>query len=431
MRSTAAPRELDRANAPRGRPNYGLVLTISLILGIAFIVSALLLIGLTELSNRETTLLGTVLTLLSVAIGWGVSHYYATQDKRAAIEEIREFEQRNLRTYALKAAEKVTNLSKELNRLSGYLQEELQYTGYRNSEEELFAKEERIESAIHMLGSLRSINDTSLSDWQGVIGEELEQQRESEKEQAEALRELSDRLTALEHAPASRASNAAENAEIDELRRQLRSLAADISGAGFRAKPRPSYQHVDSTCPQCSSPIKYGQRAKENDRKAIQCKTCEANLISRYREATGFVLAVRGHTNELVTCPTCSTQQSIDLDEWPTASTTVSCLSCETLMRVSRAENGESVRAVVVNQQKPAEPLTEEIIAQVRAALPQQPWPKGIHQSVAAQVSLRPSTVQKVIQHLIRTGVFMDQVDGVVCTTAEKLAILRSAGTKL
>jgi hypothetical protein len=431
MATARAGRDMEPLSGPTSPPNYRLVLVISLVLGIAFIAGVLFLISLTDLSNRETTLLGTVLTLLSIGIGWGVSHYYSTQDKRAAIEEIREFEQRNLRTYALKAAEKVTNLSKELNRLSAYLQEELQYTGYRNAEEELFAKEERIESAIHMLGSLRSINDTSLSDWQGVIGEELEEQRETEKEQAEALRQLGDRLSALELAPITSSSVVVENTEIDEIKRQLRSLAADISGGGFRAKPRPSYQHVDATCPRCSSPMMYGQRAKENDRKAVQCKVCEANLISTYREATGFVLAVRGHTNELVTCPNCSTEQSIELDEWPTASATVSCSACEAAIRVSRAENGQTVRVSAANQQKPAEPLTPEIVERVRSVLPRQPWPKGIHQTVAAQLSLRPGTVQKVIQHLIRTGVFMDQIDGVVCTTAEKLTLLRTAGTKL
>ncbi|HSW14648.1 MAG TPA: hypothetical protein VLI06_17520, partial [Solimonas sp.] len=320
--------------------------------------------------------------------------------------------------------------SKELNRLSVYLQEELQYTGYRNSEEELFAKEERIESAIHMLGSLRSINDTSLSDWQGVIGEELDEQREAEKEQAEALRQLGERLSALELAPVNSSSIAVETAEIDEIKRQLRSLAADISGGSFIAKQRPSYQNIESVCPHCSSPIRYGQRTKENDRKAIQCKTCEVNLISTYREANGFSLTVRGHTTELVACPKCSAEQAINLDEWPSASETVGCNSCGTSIRVSRADNGRTVRVAEVNLQKPLEPLTPEIIDRVRAALPQQPWPKGIHQTVAAQLSLRPATVQKVIQHLIRTGVFMDQVDGVVCTTKEKLELLRSAGTR-
>lgn len=412
------------------RENSGRLVLIVTLVGVVLIAAVLFLISLSDLSNRETTLLGTVLTLLSIGIGWGVSHYYATQDKKAAIAEVREYEQRNLRTYALKAAEKVTNLSKELNRLSAYLEEELQYTGYRNSDEELFAKEERIESAIHMLGSLRSINDTSLSDWQGVIGDELAEQRETEKEQAEAVRDLRERLSALERAPAGNAVSI-ENSEIDEIKRQLRSLSADISGVAFRVKPRPSFQHVDAICPRCSSPVRYGQRAKENDRKAVQCKICEASLISTYREATGFVLAVRGESIETVTCPTCSTEQSIGLDEWPSASTTVPCISCEATLRVSRADNGESIRVAIPSQQKPIEPLTPEIIEKVRAKLPPQPWPKGIHQLVATELDVRPTTVQKAIQHLIRTGAFMDQVNGVLCTTEEKLRLMREAGTSL
>lgn len=412
-------------------PSHQRVLLIILVLGIVLLVVVLVLISLADLTNRETTLLGTVLTLLSVGIGWGVSHYYSIQDKKAAVDEIREYEQRNLRTYALKAAEKVTNLSKELNRLSAYLQEELQYTGYRNADEELFAKEERIESAIHMLGSLRSINDTSLSDWQGVIGAELDEQRETEKEQAEALRELGDRISALEVAPTADLSAMTANSEVDEIKRQLRSLTAEISGGGFRAKPRPGYQNVDLKCPRCSAQVRYGQRAKENDRKALQCKVCDASLISTFREATGFVLTVRGTTDEQVVCPNCSTEQTVTLDEWPSASTSVGCPSCSTQLRVSRADHGETVRVAVQNLQKASEPLTVETIERVRTSLPAQPWPKGIHQTLAAELVLKPSTVQKAMQHLIRTGVYLDQVDGVVCTTAEKLQLIREAGTKL
>lgn len=413
----------------KSTPSGTAVLVVSLV-GIAFIVAILLLISLSDLTNRETTLLGTVLTLLSIVVGWGISHYYAMQDKKAAIDEIREFEQRNLRTYALKAAEKVTNLSKELNRLSAYLEEELQYTGYRNSDEELFAKEERIESAIHMLGSLRSINDTSLSDWQGVIGDELEEQRETEREQTEALREIGERLSALECMPASM-SPAVENSEIDEIKRHLRALSAEISGTAFRSKSRPSFQQIDTTCPNCLSVIRYGQRAKDNDCKAVQCKVCDANLISTYREATGFVLAVRGESLEVVICPGCSSEQSIRLDNWPSASTTVTCTSCDTSLRVSRADGGNTIRVTIPSSLKSQEPLTQEVIERVRVALPTQPWPKGIHQTIAVTLSLRPTTVQKAIQQLIRTGVFMDQLDGVICTTEEKIKVIREAGTRL
>ncbi|WP_312526919.1 hypothetical protein [Comamonas sp.] len=409
-----------------------IVMIVLLVLGVVFITAVLLVISLADLTNRETTLLGTVLTLLSVLIGWGISHFYASQDKKAAIEEVRDFEQRNLRTYALKAAEKVTNLSKELNRLSAYLQEELQFTDYRNAEDELFAKEERIESAIHMLGSLRSINDTSLSDWQGVIGEELDEQREAEQEQAAALQELSDRLTSLEVAPPSNVPSSVSSAEIDEIKRQLRAISTEVSGGGFRSRPRPIHQQIQLVCPNCSALVSYGQRSKENDCKALQCKACETNLISTYREATGFVLTIRGVRGESAVCPTCSTEQVVQLDEWPSASATFNCRVCSGPYTVSRTSKAGVLKTSLPKLQKaPTEPLTAELIELVRAALPPQPWPKGVHQTVATQLSVRPTTVQRAIQHLIRMGVFMDQIEGVVCTAAEKLQLMRETGTKL
>ncbi len=115
---------------------------------------------------------------------------YSASQHKAAIEEVQEVHRTNLRTYALKAAEKVTNLSNELSRLSTYLQQELDYTDYRNTEEKLQAKEERLESAIHLLSTLKSVNDTSLSDWQGVIGDELAVQREETKEREQELRAM-------------------------------------------------------------------------------------------------------------------------------------------------------------------------------------------------------------------------------------------------
>jgi hypothetical protein len=418
------------AQTPNSNGN-GLILAIGLIVGMGSIVGVLIVISLAELTNRETTLLGTMLTLLSVAIGWGVSHFYAIRDKNGAIEEQREFHQRNLRTYALKAAEKVTNLSKELNRLSSYLQEELQYTGYRNADEELFAKEERIESAIHMLGALRSINDTSLSDWQGVIGEELDEQRQHEEDQAEALTDLADRISALEVGPTINPAASVNTDEIDELKRQVRGLAAEISGTGIRAKPRPSFHQVDTLCPACANPIKYKQRAKENDLKSVQCKSCHANLISTYREATGYVVTQRTNKAESVPCPSCSSPIALMLDEWPSASATTMCEACGNSAKVSRIDGGSSIRVTAFEQTRALEPLTPEIISSVRAALPEQPWPKGVHQVLADRLSLRPTTVQKVIQHLIRSGIFSDQIDGQVCTTEEKLEILRRSGTRL
>ena len=80
--------------------------------------------------------------------------------------------------FALKAAEKVDNLSQELDRLTAYLQQELTDAAggapQAATPEALRLKDARIESAIHIIGTLKSVNDRSLSDWQGVIGDELD-----------------------------------------------------------------------------------------------------------------------------------------------------------------------------------------------------------------------------------------------------------------
>lgn len=394
----------------------------AIFVGLAFIGLILIVISITELTSKETTLLGTLLTLVSVGIGWAISHHYANQDKQKAVQEVRDYEQRNLRMYALKAAEKVTNLSVELNRLSVYLEEELQYTEYADAKEELFAKEERIESAIHILGSLRSINDTSLSDWQGVIGEELDEQRKHDSDKQEALLELDNRIRTIEQGISGSSELLDIGAELNSLRREVRAVSAGVDSGSFRSKNR-SIRQIQIDCPQCLSTLKYKQKEKDGDVKAVQCKVCESNLISEFNEQSGVALRTRENLLESVTCPHCTTAQEILLDEWPTASTILQCPTCQELSRVSRAGLGKDLRIVAIGRQ--GGKLNPEVIRMVRAALPAQPWPKGIHALVAKEVGITPSAATKVIQHLIRTGVFMDQVDGVICTREEKIRLFQ------
>jgi hypothetical protein len=70
--------------------------------------------------------------------------------------------------------------------------------------------------------------------------------------------------------------------------------------------------------------------------------------------------------------------------------------------------------------------LSDELINRVREKLPAQPWPKGVHLQVAAELGVTANTVQKVIQRLIATGVFMDQFNGRLCTTDEKTLLMRA-----
>jgi len=164
---------------------------------VAGIVVCIYIINQGKMTDRESAMLGVLVTILSVLASWIITEMYGTAQYKEAIQDVREEYRNNLRTYALNAADKVNNLSNELNKLSNYLEEELVYTDYRSTDEELLAKEERIQSAIHLIRTLKSVNDTALRDWEGVIGEELDQRREEQEEKEEDLKELVARVESL------------------------------------------------------------------------------------------------------------------------------------------------------------------------------------------------------------------------------------------
>lgn len=402
---------------------------ISLVLLLAII---LITLSFSDLTPRESGLFGTVLTFGSILAGGLITHAYAQHSTAKAMDEIAEYHQKNLRTYALKAAEKVNNLSKELARLSLYLAEELDETNYRTTDEELLAKEERIQSAIHMLDTLKSVNDTSLSDWRGVIGEELNEQRAEEAERTQELNELVDRFAALEAAHVDtqkRFDSIAIQGELDEVKKGLRSLAKEITGVPIKRAYSKAYLSLSEKCPVCGGLVSYRQKQHPATPKAISCTHCNTGLISEYSETHGFSLRARKLTSEAIICPSCEVKTSIELDEWPTASATLNCLNCEENIRVSRASG--LLKINIVPQLKSKYPLTEEVIDSVKRSMPEQPWPRQIHKTVADQLGLPHQQVERAIQHLIRLGEFMDQVDGHICTTAEKLEVMRNAGKHL
>jgi len=90
----------------------GLILSV-LILAV---LSVLVIAGLSELSSREYLFLSILLTGLTIAVSWLAT----TLAYKASSEQMRETLKKeyseNLRTYALKAAEKVQNLSQEIER---------------------------------------------------------------------------------------------------------------------------------------------------------------------------------------------------------------------------------------------------------------------------------------------------------------------------
>lgn len=61
--------------------------------------------------------------------------------------------------------------------------------------------------------------------------------------------------------------------------------------------------------------------------------------------------------------------------------------------------------------------LSEDVLAKVDAALPNQPWPPGIHREIAKRLGISKRMVSAAITTLMLTGKRMKQLDGVVYDT--------------
>lgn len=396
-----------------------IILLMGFLIGMGY---CLYLFSANTLTPRESTLLGVMLTICSTAVSWMITHIYSAIQITQAVEEVQERSQANLRTYALKASEKVNNLSNELNRLSLYLEQELGYEGHENPQEALQAREERIESAIHIIRTLKSVNDTSLSDWEGVIGEELDQQREERREKEQELIDIISRVEEVVEGQrqdiiGSQASAETLRTEVHDLKKDLRTALFELGGTRLPTKTLQQNRKtkVELPCPICASLISYSQRPKENSVKSIPCKNCGKKLVSRFSTDKGYTLEVRALRKEEIICPTCKEEQTVLLDVIPGAGVSVECNSCQAQLRVTRTASSIAVRnKIQPASQSSEDPLPEELILQVRDKMPEQPWEDGIHKKVAEELGVNARVVNRAITELIKRGIFNPQIDGIV-----------------
>ncbi|HKP51656.1 MAG TPA: hypothetical protein VJ183_03290 [Chloroflexia bacterium] len=358
-----------------------------------------------ELTSTEALLLSIVLTAFSTLASWIASRHYAEYS----------FD-KNLRLFALKAAEKVTNLSNELDRLSVFLQQELKATDYDSPTVALLARNLRIEGAIHVINTLKSANDKSLSDWQGVIGEEITAQREEQEEREETLRELVTRLEWLENTDREDASTeedtdtSALRSDFDQLKNDVRLLASQITGVPLkRAVGSRSKLLVEKECLACGQPLRYEQKPRDNSYKAIACPHCKTELYSQYMN-DGFTLKLRSFVLEEIVCPTCEENMTLSLDPMPGTALEIQCGSCGSRLRVFRTPINVGVKEITISN------ITfvpsEEFLEQVRTLMPEQPWPKGAAREVANKLNVPYHQVTKAVSELINRDAFKLQVNG-------------------
>jgi predicted RNA-binding Zn-ribbon protein involved in translation (DUF1610 family) len=367
---------------------------------------------------EEVTLLSVLLALLSILAAWLVTHIYSRLEKDREITRVQEVHQANLRMYALKAAEKVNNLSNELARLAVYLEEELENEDLDAPQTVLQRRDSRIASAIHLVNTLKSMNDTGLSDWEGVIGDELDKQREAREEQLEQLEELTDRLQhlyepLLDGVVSSQARSEEVRREVAAIRRELRTAMtlSSVPIGSTRIPPRRKRMEVVAACPVCGSELEYRQKAFKTSVKPVTCDACGTDLLSRYSTDTGFALEKRAEEPIEFKCPNCDTDCVESLDTFPSATVKTTCSACGAEIRVSRTTSGFRVTLLGLPNEKKLSPALLERVAQ---ELPEQPWPKGVHRQVAEKLGISLNLTSIAITELIHQGRFKPQFDGKV-----------------
>ncbi|WP_250458390.1 hypothetical protein [Microbulbifer litoralis] len=379
----------------------------------------LLFLSLGDLTSREVGLLSTLLAILSIAGSWIVAHIYAEKSNEKAITEVKELHQSNLRTYALNAAEKVNNVSIQLNRLAGYLQDALNIDLDGSPKDISTYRIERISSAVHILHTLRSVNDTTLNDWRGVIDEELEEQKEERESREAEVQALIDRVQTLEShwkEGANDIDDRVNREELDSLRKEVRTLVREITGSSLSTR-RTSTGRTSANCPSCGYENSYGQYQVKDNIREIRCSGCGIELVSTFtKKDKKTILEVPKLVIEDLDCPGCGSVFQQELSTAHRSKSDHRCRNCGSLVRVKR--NSDRIRIRIISQKLP---ISEEILEQVKSQMPPQPWPTGIHKEVQANLGITPKTYQRAIDELISRGIFKKQVDGVLYEPGDEI----------
>src|SRR5690606_20741540 len=128
-----------------------------------------------------------------------------------------------------------------------------------------------------------------LSDWRGVIGEELDEQKEEQLEREQLLINLIDRVESIQHS----SSSIQPTKEIKELNNKFNFILQSISGSNIprlKVSKKPAKEDISITCPSCDGKIVYKQRTNDKSFKPIKCEHCGAKATARYDKIKGFYL---------------------------------------------------------------------------------------------------------------------------------------------
>jgi DNA-binding transcriptional regulator GbsR (MarR family)/transcription elongation factor Elf1/uncharacterized membrane protein (DUF485 family) len=374
----------------------GLVI-IALLLGLGL---CLYIAGTRQLSSNETVMLGILLTIFSILISWIFTHLYSQATLHRNTEEVKALHAENIRTFAVKAAEKVFNLSNEFDRLNAYLRN-IDYSDIDNSDIENLVLNERINATVHVIETLKSMNDTFLSDWKGVIGNEIQQQQNLEQQISEIQTQLESQQRIkdlLQERVISYDDLEDVQNHIEEMERRLGQM---ISEMPFRVRPiarKPVRQDITIECPNCASPNMCTLKMRKGARKLIYCTSCKEPFKIEVDDKGTPVAKVVPHVDFELSCILCGSKLHDKIPDYPGALKKVTCQKCD--LDITVAKTKEGVNADVGYKKR----LPPKFVNEVLEKLPPRPWPKGVHKEIAEKLGVSNSAVSSAIAKLLDEG---------------------------
>jgi len=353
-----------------------------------------------DLSPNESLMMAILVTFFSMFISWILTHVYSQISLRFHTEIVRQQHEENIRTYAIKAAEKVFNLSNELKKLAESLKSGLEEQDEEDNVEicNLVLKE-RFISTVHLIETLKSMNDTFLSDWRGVIGEEIEKQEalEGQIENLEKERRLIEDLY-------SQVVSVDDLSSVEKyIRATEKRLESKIKALPFKIQQSSSKtkkHDITVSCPECSELNSAKIRAKTGVKKLVLCSNCNKYFaVKETPSGTLETINVPMYTF-LATCPICSNDFNDELPDFSGTSKRIECERCGFTLLLSKNPDGVKVKVPKDYRHK----VSKKVINLVYEKLQDRPWSKSIHKEIAEELVLSHTMVARAINHLINSG---------------------------
>jgi hypothetical protein len=389
-------------------------------LGLTTII-CLWIAGTRQLTNTESVLLGVLLSAASMLVSWLATHVYSVISVKDSVAEATQAYSDNIRTLGVRAAEKVLNLSNQLQRLSESMNSALEDADESDGTKQSIVQllRERIQAAIYNLETLKSMNDTFLSDWRGIIGDEIDKQQALERQIEVLALELRNQIRERESMRSAVVSNETVSALEDRIYQTEQRLTEKITALPFKVTVRSSKtakEDVSLKCPSCTESISVLTRTKKGARKLIHCPSCKTySRICAIEDGDFEIDAVTMFTFS-DQCPICHTELKGEMPDYSGAMQAIVCPKCDMSLIASRASDGINLRVPKGEQHKFPKSLYDAVFSR----LPPRPWPPFIHKAIAAELGISNKVVSQIIGRIVESGHFPIPVQETVQTQIEK-----------